>query len=60
MFSALRIKSFRGDLLIYLRITWLDNEQYDMRRKGQLNVSSCRTQICDKRTKVLGPLCGIR
>ena len=30
----------------------LKNNQYDMRRKGQLNVPPCRTQICDKAVRV--------
>ena len=32
----------------------LKNNQYDMRRKGQLNVPPCRTQICDKAVRVFG------
>ena len=30
----------------------LKNNQYDMRRKGQLNIPPCRTQICDKAVRV--------
>ena len=33
---------------IYLRITCPKNDQFDMRRIGQLNVPTCKTQICDK------------
>ena len=32
----------------------LKNNQYDMRRKVQLNVPPCRTQICDKAVRVFG------
>ena len=41
------------DIYIYKYFV-VKNNQYDMRRKGQLNAPSCRTQICDKVVRVFG------